>query len=468
MDLYEKITTLALTRFNISAIKPYQLLVVYRIAEQDELERKDVRDQVVIFPTGMGKSLCFLLPAIMCKGLTVIVYPLLALMNDQKRKLDESGIRSVVIRGGQSPDERKRIYESLDGTSIVLTNPETLSQKSVLDEISRHEISLFVCDEAHVIAKWGENFRPSYLLLTEILERLKPRQILAFTATATQQTVTTIREVLKLKDPVLVRADADRPNISYSTFLCQNRTLGTVEILKMCQKPALVFCKTRIGAEKTAAEVQRVLGSSTCRFYHAGLTKAEKTALEDWFLKSCDGILVCTSAYGMGVDKPDIRTVIHHDLSSDVEQYLQESGRLGRDSKPSRAWVVLTDSQISKENRTELEMIFSSSECRRKQLLQAMGQSLTYCSGCDVCDGYRMDGPFEMSILRRFFLCYPMRFTLKQSIEVLCALDDDYEKNPFYGVFSDLDPKLLEASVRSMIPSQLSKLFSRLHLRLFR
>ena len=182
-NITRKIQKYAEEKFGIKAVKPFQLLVMHRILEQEN--SKQVRQQIVLLPTGHGKSLCFLLPASLTKNITVIVYPLLALMNDQMKGLRNSGIDCVCLRGGQTKTERNEIFLKLEsGTKIIITNPETLTQKSVLKKLAHFKIDLLVVDEAHVIAQWGEEFRPAYLKLHDAVKLLKPHQVLAFTATA--------------------------------------------------------------------------------------------------------------------------------------------------------------------------------------------------------------------------------------------------------------------------------------------
>ena len=226
-DYLDRILSTASGKFGINMLKPYQILVIQRILEQED--SFEVRNQLVILPTGTGKSLCFLIPATLCMGITVIIYPLLALMNDQMSKLRDAGISCVCIRGGQTKAQRDEAFRKLDeGTKIVVSTPESLQNRHVLSRLSKRQISLLVVDEAHVISQWGNSFRPAYLGLTDVVIRLRPHQILAFTATATDKVIKDIRSCLFFSRPLIVKGDIDRPNIIYRSYPALSRTQGVL------------------------------------------------------------------------------------------------------------------------------------------------------------------------------------------------------------------------------------------------
>lgn len=299
-------------------------------------------NQLVLFPTGFGKSICFQLPALLLEGLTLVVYPLLALMNDQKRRLDEAHIPCALFRGGLSEEEWSA-QEALVGSGkakVVVANPEILCAPRLRRFLGRFRIAHFVIDEAHCISEWGQTFRPSYLTLGESAQALSPRILSAFTATAGPAIVESIEKTLFLgKGYRLVTAEADRPNILYGVVhtLSPRRTLR--QLLLSCKKPAIVFERSRPGTKINAAYLQSI-GFSETRFYHAGLSRAERKDIETWFQESDDAILVSTNAYGMGMDKKNIRTVIHTSLPDSAEAYIQEAGRGGRDGKNSLAILI--------------------------------------------------------------------------------------------------------------------------------
>lgn len=462
-DFTSEIIKTAADRFGILMVKPYQLLVMQRILEQDSgLYEKT--DQIVILPTGTGKSLCFLLPATLCNGITVIVYPLIALMNDQKRKLDYLGIEAVCLKGGQSSEERNEVFNKLkNGAKILITNPETLEQENLIRRLKKLPISLFVCDEAHCISQWGKEFRPSYLNLGKILKRINPQQILAFTATASENTISDIKNCLFAKEPLVVQGDGDRENIIYSALPVHDRSFGVIQLLQTCKKPCIVFCSRRELTFKLCLTCLRVFKETPMRYYHAGLSKKERETIEKWFLDSQDGVLFATSAYGMGIDKPNIRTVIHYELPSSIEEYLQESGRAGRDGKTSFSWVLKTDEDIDSDNR--LKKIFSSDECRRHALLLELGQDKEECSGCDVCLGTTIDKPIEDSIIINAVKKSPFKYTVPLLRSILCKnpslsfVQRQKRIDPNYGLLDGFPEQIIENSIYLLISHGLLKEF---------
>lgn len=455
-DLTLQIIRTAREKFGISAPKPYQLLVMQRILEQEN--GYSVRHQIVVLPTGTGKSLCFLLPATLCKGLTIIVYPLLALMNDQVSKLKKAGIPCICIHGGQTREERRSMFQSLGKTTkIVITTAESLQNPSVLYELRKHKVSLFVVDEAHVISQWGKDFRPAYMKLGSIVSTLEPKQILAFTATASNTILNDIKRTLFPTKPLVVNADADRPNIIYSSYPTLNRMQGVLDLVQSVQKPALVFCRTRRDAQNVAIFCKMETPDLDIRYYHAGLSNEERKALENWFMESTDGVLCATSAYGMGLDKASVRSVIHHRLPQSIEEYLQESGRAGRDGRISNAYVVVTyDDLVTKKPYSPILSIFTNHECRRRALLSQLGQQKDECSGCDVCFDTVIKEMKTDYALRTLVRKWPFRFEPMTAAYTLCntrnkkALGLENAMNPLLGVGENWNTKNLVRTIEHL------------------
>ena len=453
-SITDRIISMASRVFGITALKPYQLLVMQRIVEQDGSEYEK-RDQLVTLPTGTGKSLCFQLPALMCTGITIVVYPLLALMNDQIRNLRQLGIETVCIRGGQTREQRKQELRKLDkGARIVITNPESLCNERTYRLFEKRNISLLVCDEAHVISQWGKTFRASYLKLHTAVLRLKPAQVLAFTATADQKTIRDIKRCIFAGHPLIVRGNPDRENIFYSTFRCADRKTGLFELLETCERPAIVFCRKRYDTEILCYTGIRLIKQYEQRYYHAGLSKKERENLEEWFMNSSDGVLFTTNAYGMGVNKKNIRTVIHYTLPGDALSYLQESGRAGRDGLQSFAYAIVTvnDALPSPAVESAVLGVFKGRECRRQGLLAMLGASQSDCSGCDVCSGAPVSYDRITKTVIRMVRLNPFRFNPKTLSALLCGITgcSADRLSPWFALLRGCDMDMVEMTIRKL------------------
>ncbi|HUW39653.1 MAG TPA: RecQ family ATP-dependent DNA helicase [Rectinemataceae bacterium] len=425
-EIDDPVQRLARERFGLDYLFPYQRLAVASVldAAAEDAESRPLR-QVVLLPTGFGKSLCFQLPALLLPGPTLVVYPLLALMDDQKRRLDSLGIACAVFRGGQSREDRKKAEDDTASgrAKIVITNPESLAQERLLSFVAGLRPSHVAIDEAHCVSEWGETFRPAYLELGRILNRLSPPAVSAFTATASPTVLESISSRLFGEAaPELISGDADRPNISYGVVrtLCREHSLA--RLARELARPLIVFSASREGVQLLARSLSRRLGDAEVKFYHAGLEKDEKRSIEEWFMASADGILVSTCAYGMGVDKRNIRSVIHFEAPSSVEAYMQESGRAGRDGLAATAILLSapddrlrlggeTGSGRAARAEAFLGYARSSSGCRRAALLGllgAPGAETRTCSGCDRCEA-RASELYEGEKEIRFFLSVQSR-----------------------------------------------------------
>ncbi|HKK49672.1 MAG TPA: RecQ family ATP-dependent DNA helicase [Alkalispirochaeta sp.] len=416
----------ARTRFGLNYLFPYQRLVIATLVESLRAdEGSALRDdagalgrQIVILPTGAGKSLCFQLPAALCGGTTLIVYPLLGLMNDQERRMRDAGFSVRQLRGGQDSSSRNEIFAEVSRGSldILITNPETLATESVRRALELSPPVHAVVDEAHCISEWGDTFRPAYTTLGESLDRIGISRRTAFTATASDRVIERIRTVLFAHTGAsVVRGNPDRPNITYSVVPTlsihhalqsmfgsprpnektpeSTTTLPVWRPGRSVHRPALVFCRTRAETEAIARLLAELLPAGTVRFYHAGLARERKEAIEQEFFKRSDAILASTCAYGMGVDKSDIRTVIHTYVPETAEAFLQESGRGGRDHMPAQSILLLTPEEQTRYQQLSTtgthspvqQMAFGTS-CRRTALLHHFGVEGEQCSGCDRCE----------------------------------------------------------------------------------
>lgn len=411
--------------FSIPSVKPWQHLVIQKIMEH---EMGKVRlEMLVMLPTGGGKSLCFMLPAYLLKGITIIVYPLLALMNDQAKRFESLGISSVTLRGGLSSIEKAKIFSDLESgrEKIVITNIEMLSSPSVLERLEHLKIELLVFDEAHTIVTWGECFRPSYQKTKEVIDLLKPEIVSAFTATADLECVNKLGKLIFERDPYIIYGGLNRENIYYHAVMSLFPLEDIKNIIKApTMRPALIFTRSRYSTQFIARELKDFFN---IRYYHAGLSKEERIKIENWFYQSDDGALVSTCAYGMGVDKKNIRCVIHYDMPENASDYLQESGRGGRDGLDTHAYALLR----AKDN-SPLKEIFTSPLCFRKSLVEAMGRRLDgICSGCDSCD-HITQVPFGEDIILKQVKRHPLLYkkhtlTRRLSHDKRFASVKDYE-----------------------------------------
>jgi ATP-dependent DNA helicase RecQ len=306
----------------------------------------------------------------------------------------------VILRGGQSREERNLIWEKVEtGQSrFIIANPEALLTPHVMEKLPSLGIVHTVIDEAHCVSEWGESFRPDYLRIGEIIEAAKSPLVTAFTATASAPVLEKISDyIFGGEGAHRIIGNPDRNNINYSAQGCLLRDTAVRDIICENGRPAIVFCSSRPGTEKLARYLINELNDREIRFYHAGLSREEKAAVEKWYLKSPAGILPATCAFGMGVDKADIRTVIHRDCPPSVEAYLQESGRAGRDGLPSKAILLFgpddnwtrAKTDIDKKRLNDLFTYARNiSECRRKVLLRLLnyeGETAAETDCCDVC-----------------------------------------------------------------------------------
>ena len=304
------------------------------------------RDALVVMPTGSGKSLCYQLPALMRDDLTIVVSPLVALMQDQVDGLRAigGGERVALVNAQQSgEDNRAAIERALAGElRLLYVAPERFGAPGFLDRMAGIDIGLFVVDEAHCVSQWGHDFRPDYFRLEAVARRLQARAVMASTATATARVAMDIARRLALRDPVKVTTGFDRPNLTFTVarpHAGDKRPMLLETLRRDDALPAIVYAGTRAGCEELAALIVAELGVQA-EPYHAGLERERRAAVQRRFLADEAPVIVATNAFGMGVDKPNVRTVVHASTPPSLEAYYQEAGRAGRDGRPGRAVLL--------------------------------------------------------------------------------------------------------------------------------
>jgi ATP-dependent DNA helicase RecQ len=366
----------------------------------------DGGDALVLMPTGGGKSLCYQIPALVREGTGVVISPLIALMQDQVDALSAVGVRAAFLNSTQDQAQRMSVEHAfLNGElDLLYLAPERLRVSATADLLDRASISLFAIDEAHCVSQWGHDFRPDYLRLSILHERWPSVPRIALTATATDQTHLEIQKRLQLSDARHFVASFDRPNIQYRIAAKNVPQQQLLELLRS-EHPGdagIVYCLSRKSVEQTADLL--VQNGIAALPYHAGLDSRVRAANQSRFLREDGIVMVATIAFGMGIDKPDVRFVAHLDLPKSVEGYYQETGRAGRDGLPSTAWLayglqdvmqqrrMIDGSEGDAEHRRRLGLhldamlaLCETVECRRVQLLGYFGETSVACGNCDTC-----------------------------------------------------------------------------------
>lgn len=363
-------------------------------------------DSLTVLPTGGGKSLCYQAPAVSFDGMAVVVSPLIALMKDQVDALTECGVPAAFINSSLSTEERLQVAQRVRNRELKLlfAAPERLVQPRTLDFLREVDVSFIAIDEAHCISNWGHDFRPEYRQLGCLKSAFPNVSIHAFTATATEQVRSDIVEQLSLNDAQVLVGSFDRPNLLYRVQRREDVLSQIREVIDRHPKESgVIYCISRSSVEETAATLKS-LGYSALP-YHAGLSAEERRKHQEAFISEAVDIIVATVAFGMGIDKSNVRYVIHAEMPRSIEAYQQESGRAGRDGLEAeccliysgqdvRTWEFLISQSENEENRevslqalTRMQAFCSSVECRHRQLVSHFGQTLesANCGACDVC-----------------------------------------------------------------------------------
>ncbi len=430
---------------------------------------------LAVMPTGAGKSLTYQLPAVLLPGTTIVVSPLIALMHDQLRAAEAVGIRAATLTSADS-NRAETIQRMLGGElDLLYVAPERASQSGFLDLLRQVRIALFAIDEAHCVSEWGHDFRPDYRLLRPLLDAFADTPRLALTATADAHTRADILTQLGIGSDGLIVAGFDRPNICYAIHPRQSLKTQVVDCVAGIAGAGIVYAQTRDGTESIAAAIAAT--GRPARIYHAGLSPELRAANQSAFVASEDMVMVATIAFGMGIDKPDVRFVIHAGLPKSIEAYYQETGRAGRDGDPSQAHLFWGAADFSKArqrlsevpedrragDRTRLNALAALVEaptCRRAILLRHFGESPPpTCGNCDNClsapeqvDASTLAQKLLSAVYRTgqsFGLAHVMAVLSGESNERITARGHD--KLSVYNIVGDSEAELLRPLARTLL-----------------
>ena len=445
------------------------------------------RDVLAVMPTGAGKSLCFQLPALLLGGLTLVISPLISLMKDQVEALAQNGIPAVCLHSQMDSQERDTAWELLrrGHCRLLYIAPERLDSASFCSWMERHPPRLVCVDEAHCVSQWGQDFRPGYLNIRRFLDTLPSCPVGAFTATATPQVRQDVVKLLGLRRPVTVSTGFDRPNLYFEV----RRPAHKWEELRKLLEPrrevtGIVYCSTRSQVDDVAGRLKQAGFSAAA--YHAGMEPEHRRAAQDQFSRDEIKVMVATNAFGMGIDKSNIRYVIHYNMPGDLESYYQEAGRAGRDGGESDCILLFSQSDVmtqrillskDRDNETlppeEAELVRQRSlyrlnkmrnycltdRCLRQVLLEYFGeQAPEKCDHCSNClSGAK---PVEMTKEAQMFLCCALRtgqrFGSSTLISVLrgskskAILDRGLQTQSTYGLWQKMDPQLAQRLVQKL------------------
>lgn len=439
----------------------------------------DGKDAFASMPTGGGKSICYQIPALCLDGLTIVISPLIALMKDQVDAAVETGIPAAFINSTLKADEASNIYSRLYRGEIKLLyiSPERLALEGYLEKLKEMPVKFFAIDEAHCLSEWGHDFRPDYLVLSRIRDVFPDIPIAAFTATATQKVQDDIVRILRLQKPFQVRASFNRKELFYRVDR-KEKVLRQITgfILDHADQAGIVYRTSRKDVEKTAAHL--VQSGIKALPYHAGLPQATREENQEMFNRDEVDVIVATIAFGMGIDKSNIRFVVHGDLPKSMEGYYQETGRAGRDGLESHCLLLYSAGDMIKlqyfidqmdnpeekdrarKNMQRMASYASVNVCRRKQILEYFDESAADdCGFCDICTGEieKVNGSVDAQKILSAVIRTDERFGLTHVIDIVQGADTEkirrmgHEKIKTYGVGKNKSKKWWRGIVEELI-----------------
>jgi ATP-dependent DNA helicase RecQ len=375
-------------RFGLRRLRPGQREVIESVLAG--------RDTLAIMPSGAGKSLCYQLPTLQMRGTTIVVSPLIALMKDQSDKLEQRGVDAAAVNSALGNRGRREALRRIRGgkADFIFTTPEQLANRSVLEKLKENPIDLFVVDEAHCITQWGHDFRPAYLELGAALRALGDPTLLALTATATAEVIEDIARQLGRPRMRVLNAGVYRPNLYFEVLQTTNEAEKKQALLEVVRSgdAGIVYCATVRAAK--AVHAWLAAQGEQAELYHGRLAGRERATRQDAFMSGTARTMVATNAFGMGIDRPDIRYVLHYQLPGSLEAYYQEAGRAGRDGKEARCTLLYDhgDRRVQlyfarKRSKVELLAAYArSTQCRWRMILEYFGEEVELDDECGACD----------------------------------------------------------------------------------
>ncbi len=446
------------------------------------------RDVLGIMPTGAGKSLCYQIPSIMMNGITLVISPLISLMKDQVNALVQQGVNAAYLNRSLSDVQYKKALSNAERGKykIIYVAPERLESNSFLRFALKADISLIAVDEAHCVSQWGQDFRPSYLNIISFISKLERRPVVgAFTATATEEVKNDIVRLLNLNNPLSVTTGFNRPNLFFSVLKHQDKSSKLLELVrKRNNQSGIVYCSTRKGVEQVCDLLNN--NGITATRYHAGLEDTERVKNQDDFVFDRKSVMVATNAFGMGIDKSDVRFVIHYNMPKNIESYYQEAGRAGRDGMDADCILLYAKSDVStcrffieniednadlskeqkeyfrqREEERLKQMVFycTTSNCLRGYMLRYFGDKyMRVCGKCSNCLGRfdTVDITVEAQKILSCIIRTGQHYGAKMIIDVLRGISSEriqragLDLQSTFGIMKDVEPSEIQNIIEKL------------------